>query len=158
MVHDAFPDKHLLFSEGSSGGDWPAAEQVARNVIMDLNNWAEGWTIWNLLLDTQGGPRYAGGLEGDSVVNADPKTGKLTFNPPYYAFGQFTRFIKPGAKRIACTSNTADLIATAFVNPDGTIAVVLSNLTDHEEGLQLWVKGKALQVTSPANGIMTIVL
>jgi glucosylceramidase len=158
MVHDSFPDKHLLFTEGSMHGGWAAAQRVAKNIIMDLNNWAEGWTTWNLLVDSQGGPRHAGGLMGDGLVNADTRTGKLTFSPSYYAFGHFTRFIKHGARRIACTSNSDDLVATAFVNPDGSIAVVLNNLTDRELGFQLWVKGKTLQMTSPPNGIITIVL
>ena len=158
MVHDAFPDKHLVFTEGAVGGDWPAAERLATQMIMDLNNWAEAWTIWNLMLDSEGGPRHAGGLHEGTAVNADLRTGKLTFNPPYFAFGQFTRFIKPGAKRIACTSNNDDFVATAFANPDGRIAVVIANLAAREERFQLWVKGKALQTTSPARGIITMLL
>jgi glucosylceramidase len=158
MVHEAFPEKHLIFTEGAVGGDWAAAERLATQMIMDLNNWAEAWTTWNLMLDSEGGPRHAGGLHEGAAVNANLQTGKLTFNPPYYAFGQFTRFIKPGAKRIACTSNNDSFVATAFVNPDGKIAVVINNLADHEERFQLWVKGRALQETIPANGIMTILL
>ena len=158
MVHDAFPDKHLVFTEGAVGGDWPAAERLALQMTMDLNNWAEAWTIWNLMLDSEGGPRHAGGLHEGAAVNANLETGKLTFNPPYYAFGQFTRFIKPGARRKAYTSNDDDLVATAFVNPDGRIAVVITNVAVHEEHFQLWVKGKALQAIIPAQGITTILL
>ena len=39
MVHDAFPSKHLLYTEGGIGGTWPAAQRLAKNVITDLNNW-----------------------------------------------------------------------------------------------------------------------
>ena len=95
---------------------------------------------------------------GGTIVNADTKTGELTFNPPHYAFGHFSRFIKPGARRIVCTSSSDDFIATAFLNPDGKIAVVLTNLTDHDQIFQLWVEGKALKYSSPANGIITMVL
>jgi len=49
-------------------------------------------------------------------------------------------------------------VATAFVNPDGKIAVVLTNLTDHEQFFQLWVAGKALKYSSPASGILTMIL
>jgi glucosylceramidase len=49
-------------------------------------------------------------------------------------------------------------VATAFINPDGRIAVVITNLAAHEEHFQLWVKGKALQAISPADGITTILL
>jgi len=158
LVHDAFPDKHLIFTEGSTRGTWPAATRLAKNLIMDLNNWTSAWTVWNMLLDEQGGPRHAGGLMGGTGVNANLKTGELTFNPPHYAFGQFTRFIRPGAKRIACTSNSDDFVATAFVNTDGQIAVVLENTSDHEQFSQVWVAGKALKLTAPAGGIVTVVM
>jgi glucosylceramidase len=158
VLHDAFPDKGLLFTEGSVRGTWEAAFRLTRNVILDLNNWTAGWTVWNLLLDTAGGPRHAGGLMGGTIVNADLATGALTFNPPHYAFGHFSRFIKRGARRIACTSSSDDFLATAFLNPDGKIAVVLTNLTDHPQIYQLWVEGRALKQTSPARGIVTIVL
>jgi glucosylceramidase len=158
MVHDAFPDKHLIFTEGSTRGTWQAANRLAKQVIMDLNNWTEAWTIWNMLLDEQGGPRHAGGLMGGTGINANLKTGELTFNPPHYVFGHFSRFIRPGAKRIACTSNHDDLVATAFVNTDGTIAVVVDNTADREQIAQLWVHGQALKLTLPPNGVMTITM
>jgi glucosylceramidase len=158
VLHDAFPDKGLLYTEGGLRGTWEAATRLARNVILDLNNWTTGWTVWNLLLDPAGGPRHAGGLMGGNIVNADPATGELTFNPPHYAFGHFSRFIKRGARRIACTSSSDDFLATAFLNPDGKIAVVLSNLTDHPQIFQLWVDGKVVRSTSPGDGIITIVL
>jgi glucosylceramidase len=158
LLHDAFPDKGLLFTEGSVRGTWAAASRLAKNVILDLNNWTAGWTVWNLLLDPDGGPRHAGGLMGGTIVNADPKTGELTFNPPHYAFGHFSRFIKRGARRIVCSSSSDDFIATAFLNPDGKVAVVLTNLADHQQIFQLWVKGKALKYSSPANGIITMIL
>jgi glucosylceramidase len=158
MVHDAFPDKALLFTEGSVRGTWESAFHLAKNVITDLNNWTAGWTVWNLLLDTAGGPRHAGGLMGSSIVNADLQSGELTFNPPHYVFGHFSRFIEPGARRIACTSSSDDFVGTAFLSPDGKIAVVLTNLTDHEEIFQLWVEGRTIKYTSPAHAIFTIVL
>ncbi len=156
IVHDAFPDKHLIFTEGSTRGTWPAAARLAKHCIMDLNNWTSAWTIWNMLLDEQGGPRHAGGLMGGTGVNANLKTGELTFNPPHYVFGHFSRFIKPGARRIACTSTSDTFVATAAINTDGRIAVVLHNLADHEQSLQVWVAGKAVRLSCPASGVMTV--
>ena len=158
MVHDAFPGKKLLFTEGSTGGSWSAGYQLAKNVINDLNNWAVGWVFWNLLLDKRGGPRHAGGLEGSNIISADLDSGKVMFNPPFYIFQHFSRFIRPGAKRIACTSNNDSLIATAFLNPDGKIAAVIFNLSGCDRLFQLWIDGKALKSTIPANGIVTISL
>ncbi|HVM48306.1 MAG TPA: glycoside hydrolase family 30 protein [Candidatus Acidoferrum sp.] len=158
IVHDAFPDKHLLYTEGGIGGTWPAALRLSRNVIYDLNNWTEGWVVWNLMCDQEGGPRHAGGIPGASsgtIVNADTTTGKLSFNPPHYVFGQFSRFIRPGAKRIPCTSSSDEFIATAALNPDGSIAVVVNNLTDKETFFRVWRRGQALRYTSPPNATMS---
>lgn len=48
-VHDMFPDKHLLFTEGCQEGgvklgEWFTGERYGRNIIGDLNNWTE--VIW----------------------------------------------------------------------------------------------------------------
>jgi glucosylceramidase len=164
MVHDAFPDKKLLYTEAGMNGSWPTARNLAKNMIMDLNNWAVGYTFWNLLLDQTGGPRHAGGTPTtpttfrSNIITADLRTGEVTFNPPHYVVGQFSRYIKTGARRIACTSNNDLFVATAFLNPDGSIAVVILNMADYEQKVQLWVDGQALKLDSPAGALVTIVL
>ncbi len=157
MVHDAFPDKKLLFTEGSTGGSWASAYRLARNVINDLNNWANGWVFWNLLLDHSGGPRHAGGLEGSNIISVDSTGSNVVFNPPFYVFEQFSRFIRPGARRIACTSNDDDILATAFLNPGGKIAAVIFNTKSCDKIFQLWIDGKVLKKTIPADGVVSIV-
>ncbi|MGH8047292.1 MAG: glycoside hydrolase family 30 protein [Chthoniobacterales bacterium] len=161
IVHDAFPDKHLLYTEGGIGGSWQAALRLSKSVIMDLQNWTEGWDVWNLMLDQDNGPRHAGGIpgvHGSTVVNANTSTGEITYNPPHYVLGQFSRFIRPGAKRIATTSNSDDLIATAALNTDGKIAVVVLNLKDRDIFMRVWLRGKFVKYTLPANGTITFIL
>ena len=160
VVHEAFPDKHLLYTEGGIGGTWPAAFRLARSVILDLNNWTEGWAVWNLILDENNGPRHAGDTttRGSTIVNADTKTGKISYNPPHYVFGQFSRFIKPGAKRIAVTSSSDGFIATGALNPDGTVAVVVLNLTDRSAFFRVWRRGEFVKYEAPANAVVTLVL
>jgi glucosylceramidase len=156
LVHDTFPDKHLLYTEGGIAGTWSAAHRLAKNVILDLNNWTEGWVLWNLICDENDGPRHVPYNHGGSTsVNADTNTGKISYNPPFYVFGQFSRFIRPGAKRIPCTSNSDDLIATAVLNPDGVITVVVQNLRDHEVFFRVWRDGKSLRYTSPPDAVTT---
>ncbi len=157
MVHDAFPDKSILYTEAGMGGSWGSANHLAENIIHDLNNWANGWVFWNLILDEENGPRHAGGLHGSNIVNANLVSGEITYNPPHFVFGHFSRFIKRGAKRIPCTSSNDNLIATAFLNPDGSIAAVIHNLDDHEMMMQLWIEGKVLKSTIPAEGTITMV-
>jgi glucosylceramidase len=156
MVHDAYPDKKMLYTEAGMGGSWRSAANLAKNIILDLNNWASGWVFWNLILDQENGPRHAGGLHGSNIVNADLNTGRVTYNPPHYVFGHFSRFIRPGAKRIPCTSNNDDLIATAFLNSDGTIAAVVYNQGNSEKLGQLWMEEEVLKFSIPEHGIITL--
>lgn len=72
-------------------------------------------------------------------------------------FGNFSRFIKPGAHRIPCSSSSDDLIATAFLNPDEKIAVVILNLEDADQEGQMWIEDKVIKFDAPARGVITIV-
>ena len=157
LVHDAFPDKKLIYTEAGINGEWETAVRIAKNMIIDLNNWTNGWTYWNFLLDENHGPRHAGGLGGTGIASVDTKTDELFFHPPFYYFGHFSRFIKPGARRIACTSNSDDFLATAFINANDEVAVVILNLSDADRIFQLWMDGKAVKYSAPPQSIITMV-
>ena len=43
----------LGVSVGPQLGNWANANDYARDIINDLNNWAIGWTDWNCALDTK---------------------------------------------------------------------------------------------------------
>jgi glucosylceramidase len=75
----------------------------------------------------------------------------------YYYIGHFSKFIRPGAKRLACSSNRAILQATAFVNPDGKIAVVVMNEGDAALEFRMYVGDQAVVAASPAHSIQTLV-
>ena len=162
-VHEAFPSKNLLFTEGSEGfttdpaAQWESGERYGKNVLLDLSHWAVGWTDWNLLLDEQGGPNHVGNYCSAPIM-ADTRTGALRYLPSYYYLGHFAKFIRPGARRIACTSTDDSLLCTAFLNPDGSIAAVVLNLTGEARDYRVWIAGKAVTVSSPAHSIQTVVL
>lgn len=164
LVHDAYPDKHLLFTEGteaifdsSKALDWNWGEMFGRSMIMDFNNWAEGWTVWNVILDEKGGPNHVGNYCMAPII-CDTRTGKLTYMNSFYYIGHFSKFIRPGAKRIVCSSNSDDLMATAFINADGKIAVVVMNQTDKGLDFHTWIDGEIVKTNSPAHSIITLVL
>lgn len=163
MVHDAWPEKHLLFTEGCAErfdatriNDWQWGEKYGISLIRDLNNWAEGWTDWNILLDEHGGPNHVGNFCYAPVI-ADTRTGALTYMNSFYYLGHFSKFIRPGAMRIAATSNSDSLLTTAFRNPDGRIAVVVVNTSDKGMPFRMWTDGKAAVSESPAHSIITLV-
>jgi glucosylceramidase len=162
-VHEAFPDKALLFSEGcgypfswENVRDWVWGERYARSMIGDFNSWMCGWTDWNVLLDERGGPNHVGNYCLAPII-ADTRTGTLHMMSSYYYIGHFSKFVRPGAHRIACTTTRDDLQATAFKNPDGRICTVVLNATDQPRSAQVWIAGLAAPVKLPAHSIATVV-
>jgi glucosylceramidase len=163
-VAQAFPDKKLIFTEGCVESydatklkDWALGERYGQSMINDFNAGTVGWTDWNILLDEQGGPNHVGNF-CFAPVHADLKTGTLIYTNSYYYMGQFSKFIHPGAKRIAAAASRDNLLSTAYINPDGKIAVVVMNKTDENIDYYLWVKGEAAKTTSPAHSIATLVI
>jgi glucosylceramidase len=163
-VHDAYPDMGLLFTEGchypfdsTKTDEWNWGELYAVSVINDLNNWSVGWTDWNLILDETGGPNHVKNFCYAPII-ADTKKGVIRPMNSYYYLGHFSKFIRPGAKRIACSSVSDDLTATAFKNPDGKIAVVVLNRTDRAADFKLWYCSYVAKHFIPAHAIITLIV
>jgi glucosylceramidase len=163
-VKEAFPNTNLIFTEGcvenfkfDQVNDWKLGERYGNSMINDFNAGTVGWTDWNVLLDEKGGPNHVGNYCFAPII-ADTRTGKLLYTNAYYYIGHFSKFIRPGAKRVATTTNRDWLQATSFVNADGKVAVVVMNSGDKPQEFQLWVKGQAASTTSPAHSIATYVI
>jgi len=159
MTHDAYPDKHLIFTEGCQEGgphtgSWLTGERYAHSIINDLNRWTVAWVDWNLVLDETGGPNHVGNLCGAPIL-ADTRAGEILYQSAYYYIGHFARFIRPGARRVGCAKTLDALEATAFLNADGTVAVVVLNRS--EEPVDFFLKTGGLQAKAalPARGIKT---
>jgi glucosylceramidase len=161
QVHDEFPDKQLLFTEGCQEGgphvgEWAVGERYAKNIVNDLNRWTVGWIDWNLLLDERGGPNHVGNFCHAPIL-ADRASGELMHQGAYWVLGHFSRFIQAGAQRVATTAPPA-LDATAFVNPDGSTAVVVANRNDEAQQLGLCVDDAGAPVDLPPRSIATFVV
>jgi glucosylceramidase len=162
LVHDAWPDKALLFTEGCQEGgphvgSWEVGDRYGRSIINDLNRWTVGWIDWNLLLDEHGGPNHVGNYCSAPIL-ADRAHGRLMHQSAYWVLGHFSRFIRPGAQRVLCASARADIEATAFRNPDGEVATVALNRHGHPVHMQLSVDGVAWAIDLPPHSISTFVL
>ena len=120
-------------------------------------NSASGWIDWNILLDENGGPNHVANFCYAPVI-ANTRTGELIYMSSYYYMGHFSKFIRPGAQRIICSSNYDDLLATAFINQDKSIAVVVMNQTDKEIEYKIWMEGRGTQTKIPAHSISTLVI
>ncbi len=159
-LHDAWPDKQLLFTEGCQEGgphhgEWSLAERYARSLIADLNHWTVGWIDWNLLLDEFGGPNHVGNYCSAPVL-ADAGRSALHFQSSYAALGHFARFMHPGAQRVLCAATREALECTAAVNPDGSLAVVVLNRSDVALHFNLQVGTRHAALNLPAHALLTV--
>jgi glucosylceramidase len=73
----------------------------------------------------------------------------------YFYIGHFARFIRPGARRVLCASTRQVLEATAFVNPDGTLAVVVMNRSEAPQAFALRTGSGFHHAELPARSIAT---
>ena len=164
LVNAIYPDINLIFTEGCNYPwnfkkmhEWHWGENYGRNMIHDFNGGAVGWTDWNILLDETGGPNHVGNF-CYAPVHGDTQTGKLHYMNSYYYIGHFSKFIRPGARRISSSSMAKNLLSTAFHNEDGTIAVGVMNQSDQNQSFFLWLNGAAASAESPAHSIQTVVI
>ncbi|MDA3862188.1 MAG: glycoside hydrolase family 30 protein [Melioribacteraceae bacterium] len=162
-VHESYPDKHLLFTEGCAesfrpGGyqTWKNAERYGRSMINDFNNGTVGWTDWNILLDENGGPNHVGNF-CFAPVHADTKTGELIYTPSYFYIGHFSKFIRPNAKRVSTVSSRSHLLSTSFINEDGKMVTVIMNQSDLEIKYKLYIGQNAIEQLSLPHSVQTLV-
>ncbi len=162
-VAETYPSKNLIFTEGTVEkfdfakiNDWSLGERYGYSMVHDFNAGTVGWTDWNVLLDETGGPNHAGNLCYAPVI-ADTRNGQVHYTNSFYYIGHFSKFIKPGAKRIIASSNRDLLETTAFINPDGRVVVIVLNRSNQPVEYRLWVKGKAAEVKSLARSIQSLV-
>src|SRR5256886_11699639 len=153
----------LLFTEGTPAnfdstayGRWSLGEAYGRSMINDFNAGAEGWTDWNILLDERGGPNHVGNF-CFAPIHADTRTGKVIYTNSYYYIGHFSKFIRPGAKRILTAPSRSMLLATGFVNSDGKVVVVVMNPTAKAADYNLVVGSTSVPISSRPHSIQTVV-
>ena len=161
-VHEAFPDKNLIFTEGciekfdaQKYQFWPNAERYGASMIHDFNNGTVAWTDWNILLDENGGPNHVGNF-CFAPIHADSQSGALIYTPSYYYIGHFAKFIRPQARRVATASSRSSLISTSFQNADGSMVTVVMNQSDKEVTYNLMIASEKTVTTIPPHSIQTL--
>jgi glucosylceramidase len=131
--------------------------RYATDIIGCLNNRVDGWVDWNMVLDKQGGPNWFKNWCTAPVI-VDAEKDEVYFTPLYYTMAHFSKFMRPGAVKIGCTTSDKELLSTAVKNPDGTIAVVVFNPTSVKHTLQIEINKKAKLISISPNALQTIIL
>ncbi|WP_406409051.1 ricin-type beta-trefoil lectin domain protein [Streptomyces halstedii] len=129
-VHDRYPQLDAFQTE-HSGGTWIADQQREDmlNIIDYTRNWAKSVTKWSLAVDQNRGPHNGGCGTCDGLItvhNGDGRHGQVDYTIEYYTMGHLTKYVRPGASRIASTASST-VPNVAWRNPDGSKALIAYN-------------------------------
>jgi glucosylceramidase len=168
-LHNQFPDKDIYQTEcsGSQSGD-PAdtfsdtLQWQARNLeIGSARNWSKTVVNWNVALDPSGGPHVGGCGTCTGILTVGPGD-TVTPGAEYYALGQVSRFVQPGAVRIASTSFgttgwNGQIMDVAFVNLNGSTVLVADNENDSPQSFSVSENGQRFDYRLPGGSLATFV-
>jgi glucosylceramidase len=169
-LHLLAPKLDQIVSECSPG---LSAYEPAEAIIGSLRAWASSVGLWNLALDPAGGPVQQPNLGCPGctgVVTIDEQTHAVTYGLNYYELGQVSKFVSPGAVRVASNSfvtnfrtpdggygATPGLDDVAFRNPDGSITLVAYNSAASPVSFVVTAHGRAFRYTLPPRTTATFV-
>ncbi len=161
LIRKQYPDKQIIFTEGcveysrfADSGEVQKAEMYGHDILGNLNAGIHASMDWNLILNEKGGPNHVGNFCAAPIMydtESDVYEKRLT----YYYIGQFSRYIRPGAKRIGTTRYTDKIEVTGFLNPDGMRAIVVLNKTEEDVPIALREDGNGTETVVKAHSIAT---
>ena len=156
-LQNMFPSLGNWMTE-HSGGTWISDQFTSDflEIAQVLRNAGKAYVKWSLALDQNLGPNLTqnAGLGGCNtctpIVTVNSTTGNISYNVEYYTLGHFSKYVLPGAVRIY-SSNTLAIASVAFLNPDGSTALIAFNNTSSSQTFQVqWGSEYAFSYTLPA--------
>ncbi len=168
-LHEAFPDKGVWCTECSGSHTRGDAEekvfadtldwQARMLTIGSTRAWARSVVGWNIALDDRNGPHLGGcgTCTGLLTVHDD---GSLTRTAEYYTLAHLSKFVVPGARRVASssfgtTAGNGQVADAAFTNPDGSTALVVHNQGDGAAPFTVAVGESSFGYSLPAGALAT---
>ena len=167
--HNEYPKLQIFEDECSGSQSADPADTFSdtlkwhsRNLeIGSTRNWSSTVINWNLALDPTGGPHVGGCSTCTGIITVGPGD-TVTPNAEYYALGQLSRFVQPGAVRIASTSFgttgwNGEVEDVAFQNPDGSTVLVAHNENDNAQAFAVQEGQQRFTYTLPGDSLATFV-
>ena len=125
-----YPDVPVIMSEWThmqGGRDYGMDSALVTATTMHedftlLN--AASWQHWIAVSEVD----YCDGL---IYINLDDKTFEITKR--YYVTGNYSKYIKPGSKRIEARTDDENVLVTAFKNENETVLILINDSDDEKE-------------------------
>jgi glucosylceramidase len=159
QVHNAHPDKNIYFTEqmviqNPNDPDINIVSPVKRLIIGATRNWSRIVLEWNLAADPENKPFTDRGgcpmCQGAITIDGD----RVSMNLAYYALAHASKFVRPGAVRIA-SNETKDLATVAFKTPAGKTILIVANNSKETQVFNVDYQGKAITVQLNKGSVST---
>jgi len=149
--------------EGVHAEDHPIYTPVhryARNIIVSLNHWLNGWIDWNIVLDKRGGPNHVGNFCGAPIM-IDTESGHVYYTPIFYILAQLSKTIRPGDRMVTTELSLSDqlkdsLYSCASINEHKILTIQVLNTQKHDQRVSLQIGAQNAYVKVAANSLQTI--
>lgn len=156
-VHSDYPDLKIYQTEqecGNGKNDWTYCTYAWTLMKHYLSNGTNVYTYWNTSLEDGGVSRW--GWSQNSLITVDPKTKTYKYNYEYYLMKHFSHYILPGAKRLAVSGESGDILA--FKNKNGSLVLVIYNPKNENITHRIKIGEDVLSATLPSQSFHTIVV
>lgn len=159
QVHDAYPEKHIYFTEQWVGGPGNFAGDlqwhVSNLIIGATRNWSRNVLEWNLAADPAYDPHTPGGCS--TCLGALTISGaNVSRNVAYYIIAHASKFVRPGSVRIA-SDISGSLENVAFKTPEGKKVLIVLNSGSIPQRFNIRYNGKIVTSELVNGGVATYV-
>jgi glucosylceramidase len=149
------PNVHMQMTEHSEWGV-SGMNNIQNYFIHGSQSYMYWVAMTTKVLDEHNQSPYADSVELSPTLLVEKESNSPEYyaTPEYYLIGQFSKFTRPGAVRIACDYGAVDKVtAIAFKNPDGQFVCVLVNQTNENQSVQLTFEEHSFTTDLPAKTI-----
>lgn len=142
--------------------DYEDGDFWGNQIFSDLESGASAWIYWNMITDEHGGPWLVSAIHHDPdnnqehpVVIVDRKKKEVIYTGLYYYLAHFSRFVRPGAVRVAVSGSMDGVRCLAFQSQDGGIVAQVLSSRQISTKVSLEWRKRVLRVELPALSIST---
>ena len=129
-----------------------------QNVMLGaMQNYARAAIEWNLVNDPLYNLHTDGGCSSCKGALTMQNGNIQSRNVSYYIVAQMSRVVQRGAVRVA-SSGASDINHCAFVNPDGSIGIVMFNNQNDDRTVDVVYNNRHSSFTVHGNGVTSVLL
>ena len=155
-MKEKYPEMDLMMTEqecGNGRNDWSGVSHAWELMKHYLSNGVSAYDYWNMALPENGLSRW--GWRQNSLVTVDSEQHTFRYTIEYYLLKHVSHYVQSGAKLLRLPEGTD---ALAFLNPDGSIALVAANPLEKSVDLQVRLRGREHTLSLPHCSFNTLII